>query len=407
MFLVGLFFLTSCSSLHTSSVSAPGIQTQIENFELEIDTSFSGTLDDYRDEALTPALIWELPGVSEISSFYSDNCSYLYLSIEIPELTNYGYRGHNYASYLAPEDIRELGGSRFAWEIIDYKGDGTPFFLLLASLPAGSKVNFSLELETWGKDKGSSNCAYGYGFAGNGEVSSRSFLSWVRPKHETPPSPPVLGAVWVTYAVGGQGQIPCARIEDSAIHRFDAFPTKVSGTFAINGITQDIHDGSTRSSRLVKSNLVAGECGDFVRSVLAELKFGNSVGVTPVAQMESESPYPETSGDQRNDQPQNPRIQGCTTRLLISEFDTSGCGLLTVEVFQYDLNTGGCNFLGYWSDFSGTRRVGLFEFCKNLSGAVVEGRRYNFYVRNSGPTSYKNAFGATQSALSFTVLAED
>lgn len=97
----------------------------------------------------------------------------------------------------------------------------------------------------------------------------------------------------------------------------------------------------------------------------------------------------------------------CSEPLQVSEFDwfPGQCGELKIRVFQADLATGSCAFLGEYEDTGGSERTGLFEYCGAFAeGTVVEGRNYTLRVRVSGQASYETRAGWEQEVLSFSVV---
>jgi hypothetical protein len=95
----------------------------------------------------------------------------------------------------------------------------------------------------------------------------------------------------------------------------------------------------------------------------------------------------------------------CKSKLVISELNYSvgACGTLMFEIFQADLNTGSCTFLGYWKDSSGNRKIGIVNFCSVYkSGSFIEGQTYEIKVKIDGSTSYPTKLGYENNVLSFS-----
>lgn len=100
-------------------------------------------------------------------------------------------------------------------------------------------------------------------------------------------------------------------------------------------------------------------------------------------------------------------VAGCSQPLVLTDFNwrAGQCGELEIRVFQADLATGSCAFLGEYNDSTGTERTGLFEYCGAFAeGAAVEGKNYTLRVKVLGETSYETRGGWEQEALSFSVL---
>lgn len=103
------------------------------------------------------------------------------------------------------------------------------------------------------------------------------------------------------------------------------------------------------------------------------------------------------------------RYLTCNGNLRITElsFAVGECGKLSVEVFQSDLATGECNFLGYWSDSNGNEKIGVFEYCNTFTeGSIAEGSTYSLKARVSGTTSYQTKLGYQNQVLSFAVIGD-
>lgn len=101
------------------------------------------------------------------------------------------------------------------------------------------------------------------------------------------------------------------------------------------------------------------------------------------------------------------RAKLCTNKLVASEtdFNVGACGKLSVEVFQSDLATGVCNFLGYWTDSNGNRKTGYFEYCSTYkAGSIIESRTYNLKLSIIGTQNYTTKLGYETEVLSFTVI---
>lgn len=95
----------------------------------------------------------------------------------------------------------------------------------------------------------------------------------------------------------------------------------------------------------------------------------------------------------------------CSETLSISEisYSVGACGKLEFEVFQSDLNTGDCTFLGYWRDNSGNQKIGVVNYCnKYASGSFSEGMSYPLKVKIDGSTSYITKLGYKNNVLSFS-----
>jgi hypothetical protein len=76
-----------------------------------------------------------------------------------------------------------------------------------------------------------------------------------------------------------------------------------------------------------------------------------------------------------------------------------------VDVFQADLNTGGCVFLGNWTQANGDTAVGLFRYCDVYrEGAFSEGKSYSISARVVGETTYEAQIGGERTVLEFELV---
>jgi hypothetical protein len=97
----------------------------------------------------------------------------------------------------------------------------------------------------------------------------------------------------------------------------------------------------------------------------------------------------------------------CNGSLQITELNYSpgDCGKIPFDVFQADLATGDCTFLGDWTDANGKPRIGIVNFCNVYNKATFqEGKSYSIKVRVDGVTSYNTKLGYQNEVLSFTAI---
>ena len=97
----------------------------------------------------------------------------------------------------------------------------------------------------------------------------------------------------------------------------------------------------------------------------------------------------------------------CESKLVASEvkYSVGKCGKMKFEVFQADLNTGRCTFLGYWIDENENRKIGVVNFCDRYEpGGFSEGSEYEIKVKIDGSTSYTTRMGFENEVLSFSAV---
>ena len=363
----------------------PDLTLVASDFSTDIDTNFIGTSEDYK--ATTTTFSVRLDGIESIDEL-SERCIRAIFEYKFPEIPNYDVEARSDKINLDTMET-DVGS------ILKFNSGLS--LLSFASLPDGTTVDFTLKFFQGEIDPGMpSGCAYW-----DEKFLSLASLNWIRPPREGPPEPPVL-AVEHEYL---NSSLPCSLISDNRAHLFSEFPISEKGTLTINGSTQDIHDPDITWGRLY-SGLFRVTCNETSVDMFATISLVNDIGESMTSVLQFTTPEPAITREELDEQRKQKKIAGCESNLQISEFDTSSCGLLKVEVFQYDLNTGACTFLGYWRDSAGDKKVGMFDLCANNFGRVVEGKSYSFYVRNSGPVQYTNTLGTVQNVLYFTVLAQ-
>ena len=97
----------------------------------------------------------------------------------------------------------------------------------------------------------------------------------------------------------------------------------------------------------------------------------------------------------------------CSSQLSVSEvdWDPLECGVAVVDVFQADLATGPCAFLGTYVDSSGNEKTGFFRFCNTFQeGSFAEGNSHELRVKVVGETSYQTRGGWEKNVLAFDVV---
>lgn len=355
---------------------------EVSSLKVDLDESFVGSVEDFKQEPIVLSWI-----VSGDSAFSSEHGGEMYnLTFQKPSLQE-GYFEEGYSQeFLLSENALSPDGSR-SLEISKFDSYAAIHpFLEMASTPGGREVLFTLvmlqEVDQFNTK----------------EVSEATF-SWTRPVVLLPAKPLILPN-W-EYEDSTQ---PCVTYVDAAVHSFERFPEKRTASLFTNGKPDSDWDTKLKPY-FGYLGLACKFRGGLRLSITAQ--FQNSAGKSEVADLEIESLNPGITRAEFKENIRRQKLKGCTDPLDITEFSASvgDCGFINVEVFQSDLNTGYCNFLGYWNDEDGLERIGSFEYCSNFQrGAFKESSNYKAYVKVSGIVSYTNKLGTENQVVSFTVL---
>ena len=187
-------------------------------------------------------------------------------------------------------------------------------------------------------------------------------------------------------------------------YKYSINPVLVSGGIAVtlSGNFDEVNDATISNVDLVWNEIID-------KSKLAPLS--NLVSGYPKKfNLDSFPGRNSESGDRKDIAKGYSRVSSykeCKNELRTSELSyvIGDCGKLSFEILQADLQTGECNFLGYWKDAQGTRRIGVVTFCDVYDkGSFVEGNVYKVGVRINGVTSYRTRLGYENSVLSFTAV---
>lgn len=399
LFLVGILAMSGCSSPNDAQTSSQQSNEvlEISAVAVNVNAQFIGTASEFKSEKIE--VEWQLNGFQSLAEL-EEGCYRLFLSTVFPPLAAYGQEGFELETELKLRNISDLGASKFSSLV---SGPEAPTLLDLARHPAGAIFQFSVQLYQWPKD------VDGYcpvtlvteGSAG-GELATTSTETWLRPKHDSSPSAPIL-TVELNYPDSNE---PCSIVRDTSAHRFTSFPTFATWRTSSKGNSSEVRGSVDDPTERMFNGYIDSTCNRADTEVAMEVGLTNSAGESDVVKLEFIAHGPSVTAQQLEAEQRERKIADCLSVLSITEFDLFSCGLLSTEVFQYDLNTGPCNFLGYWTDSSGSEKVGFFEFCENLGGSVSEGFGYTFHVRNNGPIDYVNSFGSSKRVLHFTVIAQ-
>lgn len=274
---------------------------------------------------------------------------------------------------------------------------------LLADHQSGEKVVFHITLNDENPEKSS-------------EVKSQ--VVWERPKLTSAPPAPVL-----RYASDYlETTEPCIYVYDAGVFSFDSRLSR--STMYINGelqaqegnlissIAQDLgtERGLVGIDGKKVGRYVGVECDKSAgRNYTYEVFYENEIGKSASAKVSFRSVKPGKSQADVDAAIKSDLIGSCTGQLRITENSASSgdCGYMKIKVFQSDLDTGSCKFLGNWTDRNGTSRIGLFEYCSAFqAGSIKENYSYTLYVKVVGPTTYTTRLGTDRSVLEFSVLTD-
>jgi hypothetical protein len=202
----------------------------------------------------------------------------------------------------------------------------------------------------------------------------------------------------------------------------DKSPTEVLKTF-MTGLAEEYDSVASRTPAAVTDNYAFNFAQDYRDTDDSRIDATNTLWKSIVEALGGETweTLDESGADFQSDYSETfseeeflntviarePKVIECNTALRISEnsASSSDCGKIKIEVFQSDLNTGECTFLGYWNDSNGSRRIGIFRYCDVYTpGSIQEDSYYTLRVRVSGPESYTTKTGAASRVLAFTVL---
>lgn len=378
-----ILILTSCSAINSSKAVLNGLQVQL-------DENFSGPLSEWKKQFVY--LNWNIEFPPEIEKYRLD-VIYRLPGEEESFTEKFAYSGTNLES--KPDSIAGEGTKRV---LTLYKLDNLLMFGLMADHSAGINVDFKITLLQAESDKDS--------------VPIQATVSWKRPELKFAPPTAQLESV-IEFASSSE---PCYYVTDNERVSFDSRPQEYLAT--INGkpyidvygkqSTIKVRLRSLLSTEDGEGSFVSVECtknaGEkYVYSVISK----NEVGSSNETTLTFKSIKPGISQSQIDEESKSKKIGDCTGALKITENSATygDCGFIRVEVFQSDLDTGSCNFLGYWTDKNGSSRTGLFEYCGAFqAGGFQEDRSYTLYVKNNGATSYTTRLGTDKTVLSFTVL---
>jgi hypothetical protein len=363
--------LTACGEIVDLVKTAP----EVSNLTISLDTSFKGTLESYQNQEVT--LNWTAKG----------NLAYSNKSINEKYTVEMIFAGEKLEKKeIVRIPIKDLDTRSFILDLNSFHPYYTAPFTFMAQSAPDSTFTFKVKVLQEGDD-------------GSAEVKSEVSKKWIRPQVSVPVSP-VIGYEWF-----GPAYSPCVNFTDMAIHSFDAYPSKVASRTFIGEKEYAVRDSSDNLDHIL--GLTCPEKGGV--SLKAIASHSNTAGSSKEVSKTIKSIATGKAPAQIENDSKADKIAGCSNKLKVNELSavSGDCGYLKIEVLQSDLDTGSCNFLGYWTEAGGARKIGFFEYCSAFrAGSVEEDLTYTLYVRVGGPTSYTSRLGTSRSVLSFTVITD-
>jgi hypothetical protein len=410
IFTLIFMFLTACSTNQNEYVTDPMAvleKVQITNFQVNVNEDFEGEVSDLKKETIE--FTWNITNSVE-GLFYEIYAYCEHESCEDSETKLFPLLGCPDCGPKA--EITEIGNQRILKMIPRFQNtypDFTYFLPQLMNLYQSEEVDLELR--------------YGYRTKlGKTEIMSGPRFTYKKPERFTPPSSeaqisykffpePGFGSSEVCFYYEGPISFLAPPAQHTVLENgkvpFDSEvwinkPLKIK-------FLKDYAPGyeikcSTfeEAGEKIKFEIVVKSLGNEIKS--------NVLEVTTPEPIRSKQEIKEGQDRYKKEQNQNEalKIEGCEDPLEITELNASknDCGLSKVEVYQSDLNTGNCQFLGYWIDANGVEKPGLFSYCGNFrAGSYFENKTYEIYVRVKGTKTYETSLGTLNEVVEFEVIA--
>ena len=337
----------------------------IQNFAVEINDKFEGTI----KEALVQPVIfrWQAKPLSQSEKYIlkldlSQSIIKSIQEVEIPAIN----QGDSFSCFISNVCKLEVDGNDHTLTAF-MEGEnrmGLSIYWLFISAKSNSEIPISLTKETFDQELVSAN------------------IAWKRTPRTEKPQDPLLTYKW-TFDSDGYAEYV---VKDISRLTYDSFPDE-----SIENCV-----GFCRNSGRVETLFFPSRQDVFSwnvkgvgKSIKVERQVGNENGKSGNVVLDLQSPE-----------------NVCNQSLKIDELGDNefACGILSVEVFQSDLNTGECRFLGNWNDKSENEKFGLFEYCGTFTaGSFKEGQTYTIAVIVGKPVDYKTRLGTNNRVLSFTI----
>lgn len=368
--------LTSCGKITNFGKEAP----QLSNLTISLDTSYKGTLTSYSDQKVL--LGWDVKG----DSAYSNKTKGEKYLVEM----NFGNEKFEKEVIITP--INDTQGNRSLVLDLDSKfteSSINALFAIMAQSSPNTTFTFTVKILQEGENE-------------ENVIKSEVSNKWIRPQ-VSQPADPIISYEW-KYQDSTE---PCVLYEDIAVHSFNAYPSlKTVGIFT--GAKKDSDVGGVNKKNL--DSFLSVNCHDKGGvSLKIVTTLSNVAGTSNQVIKIIKSLTPGRTDAEVENEKKADKIAGCSNKLKVNELSAAigDCGYIKIEVLQSDLDTGSCNFLGYWTEANGAKKIGLFEYCSAFTaGSIDEDSTYTLYVRVDGPTTYTSRLGTNRSVLSFTVITD-
>lgn len=353
------------SALVLTLSGCSGAGQSIDNFIVEIDTKFEGTIDDAA-RSRPVVFRWEAAPLQQSEEFILKlDFSKHYASYVGEHVIDVSNQGRVTACFISNECKLVVDGDRHTLTAYmeNPQGMGISIYWYFISSESNSENPISLIRQGLNQE----------------EISTS--LLWKRTPRTEKPRDPVLTNKW-TFDRDGYAKY---EVSDSSKLTFDSFPNESIE----NCIGRCRKEGQITAPFHSRRDVFYGYVKGVGESIKVERQIGNEIGKSKNVTLEIRSPANECKGSLKIDELGN------------NEF---ACGILNVEVIQSDLNTGECQFLGYWKDRSGSKKLGLFEYCDTFTaGSFKENKSYSVGVIVGKPVEYKTRLGTDNRVLSFTI----
>jgi len=357
------------SALVLTLSGCSGAGQNIDNFIVEIDTKFEGTINEAA-RSLPVVFRWETAPLQQSEEFILKlDFSKQYSSYVGEHVIDVSDQGEVTSCFISNECKLVVDGDRHTLTAFmenpmeNPRAMGISIYWFFISSESNSENPISLIRQ-----------------GVNQEEISASLL-WKRTPRTEKPQDPVLNTKW-TFDSDGYAKY---EVSDSSKLTFDSFPNESIE----NCIGRCSEEGQVTGPFHSRRDVFYGSVKGVGESIKVERQVGNEIGKSKNVTLEIRSPANECNGSLKIDELGN------------NEF---ACGILNIEVIQSDLNTGECQFLGYWKDRSGSKKLGLFEYCDTFTaGSFKENKSYSVGVIVGKPVEYKTRLGTDNRVLSFTI----
>jgi len=340
-----------------------GSDQGLQSFTVEINDKFEGTI----KEALVEPVIfrWQAKPLSQSEKYIlkldlSQSPISSIQEVEIPAIN----QGTPFSCFISNVCKLDVDGNDHTLSAF-MEGEnrmGLSIYWFFISAKSNSEIPISLTKETLDQEL------------------ARATIAWQRTARTEKPQDPILTYKW-TFDSDGYAEYA---VKDISRLTYDSFPDE-----SIENCVGFCRSGREESFFHSRQDIFYWSVKGIGKSIKVERQVGNENGKSENVVLDLQSPK-----------------NVCGEFLKIDELGNNefACGILSVEVFQSDLNTGACRFLGNWYDKNGNEKFGLFEYCGTFTaGSFKEGQTYSIAVIVGKPIDYKTRLGTNNRVLSFTI----